>query len=1375
MYYSFLLKIFSGSIVGYTTNDLALRMLFERVVGIPSVVEQTKDQFIKNISKLVESEIIRHDNIKVELQKPAFKNALVKMFEELIQHSISEQLPDGMLLKDIPGIEASFNNLLGTLSDTIEKPLFHILKDFTKQNVIGEVISPEQADAMARKVYEAMKLTVLTPGLAEDFTEKLWKELSDEKLRTLLSEKLLENLKSNASKIFKELSVELHRNHYPLDSLLRKILHQLEIEGLMGKVADSVAQKRITEILGSEQASSTAKELISIFKTLLADESADSPIKTLIRIVVDVVSQEQTTIFELLPEDSRHNFEQFLKSKLPYLIETVISWIRDNKEEIDEIVNEAFEKNASLVGNWLISLFIESVSDRFRIVEEIVAITRKQQEGIHSKSIAKKGAEEIIKFLKNNSISNLFAGIDREKIVDVLFKSLQQVADDKLLNTENEAFEKFFDQQIGSIWPAKRRVNDLQEVLNYLLDEDLLKEFLKSDKAIDRAEEILVNKINELKEISISKIVSPELLTQNIGNLRYTLEDALIKNRSRGEELLKQMVEERLRSNTWDLYVKDTQLEKIVPELADKIVETVQREFKHVIEYPLQNITDFVAQQENLPYKLTEELAGFTDRNLNKLMEGQVSSLVKENLEKKHKDLPTMVKGFMGKNMKPITYFGAFLGAIAGGLTALLPEGDMTTNTMIAGAVVYGITGLGTNWIAIKMVFRPYREKMLFGIRIPFTPGIMTKNKENFAEQMGKFVGKELLNQQTVGEGMHKKLQAIRPVIAERASKHNFALINRIVLSDRNTITKAMSKQVVQQFYKKRDLLSRQVFNFIENKEKQLIGEQFSDLQDSFAKLTEHPNFYRGLSSFVTERIQQLLHQDALLRDLIPPQLLEYIFTGIDSVLEKQLDKAYQWVEDEKSIEKINKVLLEKMEGYREYTLYDIPLFRDRKTQIKEKLWNLSQDKLQHGELKDMMFEFIDKQLLKFIHPEQKLSETFDGKAFKVLENNIGLLVSHIITSFCQHLSQNKEQYADQVYQTALKRNKLVFLYEGTIRNATTDLLQNSVPLFFEQKAPELHPLLASTLKEIGDTTTVGEIGFDLNKDKLKQTVEEILSNKRILLSLQKVLYNVVDELFRIPVKRLLDLGNLNEKKVYSHLATTLEPEAKVIREHLYEQLYTQHKNKVVLSEISVLVKGIVSDLLLDKKWGSLTEGMTEKEMKQSIRFTVDALLRTNAFKQSKATIVKSLLKTAESKGIDALVDRQLLERDIQNGIRFMLADKNNITTLKREIRTICNYILDGLNNNLTPELKGYVLDKLLNATMAASEQHISTIVNSINFREIVVNEISLMDSKKIEDLFYGFADVYFNRLIIYGFILGWPLGLVIDVGLTMFIQRITS
>ena len=73
---------------------------------------------------------------------------------------------------------------------------------------------------------------------------------------------------------------------------------------------------------------------------------------------------------------------------------------------------------------------------------------------------------------------------------------------------------------------------------------------------------------------------------------------------------------------------------------------------------------------------------------------------------------------------------------------------------IIAAPVIGGIIGLITNGLAIHMLFRPHREIRIGKFRLPFTPGLIPKEKPRIAAAVGKIVGNELLNEETLSKAL---------------------------------------------------------------------------------------------------------------------------------------------------------------------------------------------------------------------------------------------------------------------------------------------------------------------------------------------------------------------------------------------------------------------------------------------------------------------------------------------------------------------------------------------------------------------------------------------------------------------------------------------
>lgn len=75
----------------------------------------------------------------------------------------------------------------------------------------------------------------------------------------------------------------------------------------------------------------------------------------------------------------------------------------------------------------------------------------------------------------------------------------------------------------------------------------------------------------------------------------------------------------------------------------------------------------------------------------------------------------------------------------------------MTISFIIA-PVVGAFIGYITNDLAIRMLFRPHKAKHIFGLHIPFTPGIIPKEKGRIAKSIGNVISENLMNSEILGQ-----------------------------------------------------------------------------------------------------------------------------------------------------------------------------------------------------------------------------------------------------------------------------------------------------------------------------------------------------------------------------------------------------------------------------------------------------------------------------------------------------------------------------------------------------------------------------------------------------------------------------------------------
>ncbi len=94
----------------------------------------------------------------------------------------------------------------------------------------------------------------------------------------------------------------------------------------------------------------------------------------------------------------------------------------------------------------------------------------------------------------------------------------------------------------------------------------------------------------------------------------------------------------------------------------------------------------------------------------------------------------------------------------------------MIISTYIVAPLVGGFIGYITNDIAIRMLFRPHTAKYIFGMKVPFTPGIIPKEKGRIAEAIGDVISNNLMNK----EVLEKTLLSDEMLTKIRTSIDNF-------------------------------------------------------------------------------------------------------------------------------------------------------------------------------------------------------------------------------------------------------------------------------------------------------------------------------------------------------------------------------------------------------------------------------------------------------------------------------------------------------------------------------------------------------------------------------------------------------------------------
>ena len=123
-----------------------------------------------------------------------------------------------------------------------------------------------------------------------------------------------------------------------------------------------------------------------------------------------------------------------------------------------------------------------------------------------------------------------------------------------------------------------------------------------------------------------------------------------------------------------------------------------------------------------------------------------------------------------------------------------------------------GIIGYITNDIAIRMLFRPHKAKYIMGLHVPFTPGIIPKEKGRIADAIGGVISENLMNKDVLERYLlsDNMVSKVRLSVEEfiETQKHNPETVKEFLghyLSDDEiaTISQNVNESITKQTYTK--------------------------------------------------------------------------------------------------------------------------------------------------------------------------------------------------------------------------------------------------------------------------------------------------------------------------------------------------------------------------------------------------------------------------------------------------------------------------------------------------------------------------------------------------------------------------------------------
>ncbi|EGT4140016.1 DUF445 family protein [Clostridium perfringens] len=205
----------------------------------------------------------------------------------------------------------------------------------------------------------------------------------------------------------------------------------------------------------------------------------------------------------------------------------------------------------------------------------------------------------------------------------------------------------------------------------------------------------------------------------------------------------------------------------------------------------------------------------------------------------------------------------------------------------IIGALIGAVIGYITNWLAIKMLFRPREAKYIFGMKLPFTPGLIPKEKSRIANKVGETVGTHLLNSDSLSKAL--KDDKIKAKFNEVAKEK----INQIINSN-STLENSLKNTLGENYYA-------------------LKGNMIDNIAKTILESIQEEEFKNKVKFYIVDSIKERLNKE-------PEKIIDFINSN------KFREVIINTLEEEKTRDIIGKALLKEVKtlGKEDLTIEEV-------------------------------------------------------------------------------------------------------------------------------------------------------------------------------------------------------------------------------------------------------------------------------------------------------------------------------------------------------------------------------------------------------------------------------------------------------------------
>ena len=390
-------------------------------------------------------------------------------------------------------------------------------------------------------------------------------------------------------------------------------------------------------------------------------------------------------------------------------------------------------------------------------------------------------------------------------------------------------------------------------------------------------------------------------------------------------------------------------------------------------------------------------------------------------------------------------------------------------------------------------------ESSIFGIPVPFTPGIIPKQRHVLAESMGKMVSKSLITSDAVQN--HLNLPKTQEMIQKQICgltdyfiKSPLNFIDDEILRTINSFLKSFFEKTLKRLFYSEEFIngSKEFLNdIIENLSKRQLKEILQAINaDQFLDKTLVPflasdQIKETLEKQIKLWIKSQMEQNISLHSLIPVALVEDIFRLFQSIMPQLLTSLFKWLGNKETRSNLElhgkellKNILDKMNMFQKFFIsvgqYDKTLETQMPSIIEDTISQLekaAKDKNNQAKfskaLQKGLTNWLDKGIFDIFYTqgidiETRSQELFE-KLYELINNRKtrGALLETIETFLDENKDKNFSEILEEKF--GLDGPKITHF----LHNALLSFVQKeNSPIIFSNKISDLLIKLMNNLRE---------------------------------------------------------------------------------------------------------------------------------------------------------------------------------------------------------------------------------------------------------------------------------------------------------------------